>query len=145
MTEAPAAPARHRSPRLGDGELFAALDLGTNNCRLLIATPAGRGFRIVEAFSRIVRLGEGLSRTGRLDEAAMQRAHAALQICADKVKRRKVSRIRAVATQACRQAENGEAFIAEVASRTGLQLQVITPQEEARLSVAGCVNLLDRK
>jgi exopolyphosphatase/guanosine-5'-triphosphate,3'-diphosphate pyrophosphatase len=134
-----------RRSRHTDMDCFAALDLGTNNCRLLIATPAGRGFRIVEAFSRIVRLGEGLSHTGRLDEIAMQRAHAALQICADKVKRRKVSRIRAVATQACRQAENGAEFIAEVERRTGLRLQVISPQEEARLSVAGCVNLLDRK
>ncbi|MGC1301770.1 MAG: Ppx/GppA phosphatase family protein [Caulobacteraceae bacterium] len=134
-----------RRPRHGEPDCFAALDLGTNNCRLLIATPAGRGFRIVEAFSRIVRLGEGLSRTGRLDEAAMQRAHAALQICADKLKRRNVRRIRAVATQACRAAENGGEFISEVERRTGLKLQVISPREEARLSVAGCVNLLDRK
>jgi exopolyphosphatase / guanosine-5'-triphosphate,3'-diphosphate pyrophosphatase len=134
-----------RRSRPSPTDCFAALDLGTNNCRLLIATPAGRSFRIVEAFSRIVRLGEGLSRTGRLDEAAMQRAHAALQICADKIKRRSVARVRAVATQACRAAENGAAFIAEVEARTGLQLQVISPREEARLSVVGCVNLLDRK
>ena len=135
-------PRRHRH---NGADCFAALDLGTNNCRLLIATPAGRGFRIVEAFSRIVRLGEGLSRTGRLDEAAMQRAMAALQICADKIKRRDVRRVRAVATQACRAAENGAEFIAEAERRTGLKLQVISPREEARLSVAGCVNLLDRK
>ena len=132
------------SPRTPDPDCFAALDLGTNNCRLLIAAPAGRGFRIVEAFSRIVRLGEGLSRTGRLDETAMQRAHAALQVCAEKVRRRGVVRLRAVATQACRAAQNGADFIAEVERRTGLPLQVISPREEARLSVAGCLNLLDR-
>jgi exopolyphosphatase/guanosine-5'-triphosphate,3'-diphosphate pyrophosphatase len=122
---------------------YAALDLGTNNCRLLIATPAGRSFRVVEAFSRIVRLGDGLSRTGRLDEAAMERALSALGVCADKIRRRRAVYVRAVATQACRAAENGADFIAEVARRTGLALEVITPEEEARLSVAGCLNLLD--
>jgi exopolyphosphatase/guanosine-5'-triphosphate,3'-diphosphate pyrophosphatase len=122
---------------------YAALDLGTNNCRLLIAKPAGRGFRIVEAFSRIVRLGDGLSRTGRLDPEAMDRALGALRICADKVERRQAIRVRAVATQACRAAENGAEFIAKVERETGLKLQVITPKEEARLSVAGCANLID--
>lgn len=122
---------------------YAALDLGTNNCRLLIATPAGRGFRIVEAFSRIVRLGEGLSRTGQLDAAAMQRTLDALQICAEKIRRREVTTVRAVATQACRQAVNGEAFIEEVRRKTGLTLQIIAPREEARLSVVGCLNLID--
>jgi exopolyphosphatase/guanosine-5'-triphosphate,3'-diphosphate pyrophosphatase len=122
---------------------FAALDLGTNNCRLLIATASGKSFRIVEAFSRIVRLGDGLSRTGRLDPAAMDRAMAALKICADRVRRRHVVKIRAVATQACRGAENGWEFVAAVERETGLKLQIITPEEEARLSVAGCLNLLD--
>jgi len=126
-----------------DPPCFAALDLGTNNCRLLIATPSGKGFRIVEAFSRIVRLGDGLSRTGRLDPAAMSRAMAALTICADRVRRRNVVKIRAVATQACRAAENGLEFVAAVERETGLRLQIITPEEEARLSVAGCLNLLD--
>jgi exopolyphosphatase/guanosine-5'-triphosphate,3'-diphosphate pyrophosphatase len=123
---------------------YAALDLGTNNCRLLIATPVPGGFRVVEAFSRIVRLGEGLSQSGRLSEPAMARAMAALKISAEKVRRRRVVRLRAIATQACRMAENGPAFVASVAEQTGLQLQIITPQEEARLSVAGCLNLLDR-
>jgi exopolyphosphatase / guanosine-5'-triphosphate,3'-diphosphate pyrophosphatase len=122
---------------------YAALDLGTNNCRLLVATPAGRSFRILEAFSRIVRLGEGLSRTGRLDQAAMERTLAALQVCSDKIARREVRRVRAVATQACRQAANGADFIADVERRTGLHLQIISPQEEARLSVLGCLNLID--
>jgi exopolyphosphatase/guanosine-5'-triphosphate,3'-diphosphate pyrophosphatase len=147
MSEAPRAPGafgRGRMRSNGDAACYAALDLGTNNCRLLIATPAAGGFRVVEAFSRIVRLGEGLSQTGRLSEPAMERALAALRISAEKVRRRHVVRLRAIATQACRMAENGPAFISRVAEETGLQLQIISPQEEARLSVAGCLNLLDR-
>jgi len=147
MSEAPRAPGalgRGRTRSNGDVACYAALDLGTNNCRLLIATPAAGGFRVVEAFSRIVRLGEGLSQSGRLSEAAMERAMAALRISAEKVRRRRVVRLRAIATQACRMAENGPAFIARVAEETGLKLQIISPQEEARLSVAGCLNLLDR-
>jgi exopolyphosphatase/guanosine-5'-triphosphate,3'-diphosphate pyrophosphatase len=137
-----AAAGRSRVERL-DPDCFAALDLGTNNCRLLIATPAGKSFRIVEAYSRIVRLGDGLSRTGRLDPAAMARAMAALKICADRVSRRNVVKVRAVATQACRAAENGAEFVAAVERDTGLKLQIILPEEEARLAVAGCLNLLD--
>ena len=130
-----------RSPE----ELFAALDLGTNNCRLLIAAPTRGGFRVVEAFSRIVRLGEGLSQTGRLQEPAMERAMAALRVCAERLQRRGGPRLRAIATQACRSAENGADFLDRVTRETGLSLQVITPREEARLSVAGCLNLLDRR
>ena len=139
MTEAHAAPASARR----EGEVYAALDLGTNNCRLLVATPRGRSFRIVDSYSRIVRLGEGLAQSGRLAEPAMTRAVAALGICADKIRRRGASHVRAVATQACRTAANGAEFLAEVEARTGLQLKVITPAEEASLSVAGCLNLLD--
>ncbi|HZZ89765.1 MAG TPA: Ppx/GppA phosphatase family protein [Caulobacteraceae bacterium] len=122
---------------------FAALDLGTNNCRLLIAAPTARGFRIVDAYSRIVRLGEGLSQSGRLSEAAMERALEALRICADKVRRHEPVRLRAIATQACRSAENGAEFLDRVRQRTGIALDIITPREEARLSVAGCANLID--
>jgi len=143
MNEAPLARARRSSP--GEGEVFAALDLGTNNCRLLVATPRGRGFRIVDSYSRIVRLGEGLSQSGRLGAPAMERALGALGVCADKIRRRGASRVRAVATQACRMAENGTQFLAEVEARTGLRLAVISPKEEARLAVAGCLNLLDLK
>ncbi len=100
---------------------------------------------MVEAYSRIVRLGEGLSQTGRLSDAAMERALAALKVSAEKVRRRKVVKIKAIATQACRAAENGKEFVARVAAETGLNLQIITPREEAHLSVAGCLNLLDRK
>ncbi len=128
-----------------DAPLFAALDLGTNNCRLLIARRARSGFRIVEAFSRIVRLGEGLAGSGRMSDAAMDRAVAALQVCADKIERRGVTRLRAVATQACRSAHNGGAFLERVERETGLKLQVIDPSEEARLAVAGCTDLIDRQ
>jgi exopolyphosphatase/guanosine-5'-triphosphate,3'-diphosphate pyrophosphatase len=146
MGEASGAPAErvrgHGRPP-GGARTFAALDLGTNNCRLLIAVPADGGFRIVDAYSRIVRLGEGLSQTGSLSPHAMERAIGALGACAEKIARRGASRIKAVATQACRSAANGREFIAEVARRTGLQLSIIGPREEAQLSVAGCLNLLD--
>jgi exopolyphosphatase/guanosine-5'-triphosphate,3'-diphosphate pyrophosphatase len=150
MYEAPDSPlaesadAAESAPKPGRGPCYAALDLGTNNCRLLIATPTERGFRIVEAFSRIVRLGEGLTLTGRLQPEAMDRAIKALKICADKIQRRKVVRLRAVTTQACRAAENGAEFVARVEAETGLRLTVISASEEARLSVAGCANLIDR-
>ena len=132
------------SPNAGDPPCYAALDLGTNNCRLLIATPSTDGFRVVESFSRIVRLGDGLSRTGRLDDEAMNRTVAALCACAEKIERRQAVKVRAVATQACRAAVNGADFITRIERETGLQFAIITPREEARLSVAGCLNLLDR-
>lgn len=123
--------------------LYAALDLGTNNCRLMIATLHNSQFKIVEAFSRIVRLGEGLAHTGQLHERAMERALRALKICAEKIEKRGVGRVRAVATQACRIAGNGKDFIARVETETGLRLTIITPEEEAHLSVIGCASLLD--
>jgi exopolyphosphatase/guanosine-5'-triphosphate,3'-diphosphate pyrophosphatase len=126
-----------------DTPVFAALDLGTNNCRLLVATPHARGFRIVDAFSRIVRLGEGASQSGRLGEAAMDRAMGALRVCADRIRRRGVTRVRAVATQACRIAANGPDFVKAVAADTGLRLEIIDAEEEVRLAVAGCLDLLD--
>lgn len=147
MSEAPRAPDAAFEPRRrppGETPNYAALDLGTNNCRLLVATPTPGGFRVVEAYSRIVRLGEGLSASGRLSEAAMDRALAALKVSAEKIRRRRAVRVKAIATQACRMAENGPEFVERVAAETGLRLQVITPREEAQLSVAGCVSLLDR-
>jgi exopolyphosphatase/guanosine-5'-triphosphate,3'-diphosphate pyrophosphatase len=128
-----------------DAPLYGALDLGTNNCRLLIARPARDGFRVVDSFSRIVRLGEGLSRTGRLDDRAMDRAYDALALCAERVARKGLDaeRLTAVATQACRAADNGEEFIERVRRGTGLRLKIIDPSEEASLSVAGCLNLFD--
>ena len=132
------------SPNSAPPACYAALDLGTNNCRLLIATPSADSFRVVESFSRIVRLGDGLSRTGRLDDEAMERALAALAICAEKIERRHALKVRAVATQACRAASNGAEFIARVEHETGIRFSVIAPREEAKLSVAGVLNLLDR-
>ncbi|HZV85073.1 MAG TPA: Ppx/GppA phosphatase family protein [Brevundimonas sp.] len=128
-----------------DAPLYGALDLGTNNCRLLIARPARDGFRVVDSFSRIVRLGENLSRTGQLDDAAMDRAYDALALCGERVARKGLqsSKLIAVATQACRQASNGEAFIERVRLGTGLKLRIIDPAEEARLAVEGCLDLFD--
>lgn len=122
---------------------YAAIDLGTNNCRLLIARPSGQHFTVIDAFSRVVRLGEGLAQTGRLSDAAMDRALGALRICADKLRRRNVRLARSVATEACRRAENGEAFIERVRRETGIVLDVISAEEEARLAVLGCHILLE--
>ena len=132
-------------PLAGDArrEVYAALDLGTNNCRLLVARPAGGGFRVIDAYSRIVRLGEGLSASGRLSEAAMTRSLAALAACAGKLRRRRVTRLRAVATEACRRAANGEPFLERVREETGLELEIISNSEEAHLAHAGCAPLLD--
>lgn len=122
-------------------DLYAALDLGTNNCRLLIAQPAQHGFRVVDAFSRIVRLGEGLSAHGKLSEAAMERALDALAACSAKLKLRGVTRSRLVTTEACRAASNGREFITRVATQTGLALEVVDQRTEAMLAVTGCAAL----
>jgi exopolyphosphatase/guanosine-5'-triphosphate,3'-diphosphate pyrophosphatase len=124
-------------------DLYAALDLGTNNCRLLIAQPTRPGqFRVVDAFSRIVRLGEGLGASGRLSGDAMDRAVEALRICASKLKSREIRRMRLIATEACRAAENGDAFLARVTAETGLELEIIDRETEARLAVSGCSSLV---
>jgi exopolyphosphatase/guanosine-5'-triphosphate,3'-diphosphate pyrophosphatase len=122
---------------------YAALDLGTNNCRLLIAKAGGDDFTVVDAFSRVVRLGEGLNSTGRMSEEAMDRAVEALSVCADKLKKRNVVLARSVATEACRQALNGVEFIERVKRETGIHLDIISPKEEARLAVMGCHALLE--
>ncbi len=121
---------------------FAAIDLGTNNCRLLIGTPDGDGFRVVDSFSRIVRLGEGLHHSGRLGAAAMDRAIAALQGCAARLGRRPVRSLRAIATEACRRAVNGDAFLVRVRAETGLPIGVISAREEAELALESCAPLL---
>lgn len=122
---------------------YAALDLGTNNCRMLIAKPDGDHFFVVDAFSRIVRLGEGLGASGKLSQAAMDRAVSALSICADKLVRRNVHLARSVATEACRRAANGAEFVDRVYRETGIKLDIIPAQEEARLAVVGCHRLLE--
>jgi len=121
---------------------FAALDLGTNNCRLLIARPAGPSFRVVDAFSRIVRLGEGLEATGALCEAAMARTLDALRVCAAKIAHRRVAGARCVATEACRRAGNCREFLTKVQDEIGIELEIISTAEEARLVVSGCAPLL---
>ena len=127
----------------GTGGVYAALDLGTNNCRLLVARPTREGFRVVDAFSRIVRLGEGLSLSGRLSDPAMARTLEALKVCAAKIRRRGVTQVRAVATEACRQAENCDAFLSRVRQETGIELEIISQDEEARLAICGCAPLID--
>ncbi len=129
-----------------EAPLYAALDLGTNNCRLLVASPTRPGqFRVVDAFSRIVRLGEGLSTTGRLNEQAMDRAVEALKVCSDKLIARNVKRSRLIATEACRAAENGELFLERVRTEVGLELEIVDRQTEARLAVSGCGTLVARE
>ncbi|AZI36586.1 putative exopolyphosphatase [Caenibius tardaugens NBRC 16725] len=147
------APAPQRHPPTGwetatvasspQRQAYAALDLGTNNCRLLIARAAGQNFTVIDAFSRVVRLGEGLAQTGRLSDAAMDRTLNALRICAEKLKRRNVRLAWSVATEACRRAENGVDFIERVRQETGIALDIISAQDEARLAVLGCHILLE--
>jgi exopolyphosphatase/guanosine-5'-triphosphate,3'-diphosphate pyrophosphatase len=124
-------------------QAYAAIDLGTNNCRLLIARPSGENFTVIDAFSRVVRLGEGLAQSGRLSDIAMDRALGALTICAEKLMRRKVFLARSVATEACRRATNGVEFIDRVRRETGIALDIISAREEARLAVLGCHVLLE--
>jgi exopolyphosphatase / guanosine-5'-triphosphate,3'-diphosphate pyrophosphatase len=153
MNRAPPARARwgRRSPGRLDGGLgsdrggptYAALDLGTNNCRLLVARPAGNGFRVVDAFSRIIRLGEGVSSSHRISDAAIARAIEALAICRNKMKNKGVTRARLIATEACRAAENGDDFRARVADEVGLELEVIDRGTEALLAATGCTPLMD--
>lgn len=132
------------TPQASPRQSFAAIDLGTNNCRLLIARPQGENFVVIDAFSRVVRLGEGLASSGRLSDAAMDRALGALQICADKLRRRRVHLARSVATEACRRAANGPEFIERVREETGIALDIISAREEARLAVLGCHILLEQ-
>ena len=125
--------------------VYAALDLGTNNCRLLIACPTGDSFRVIDSFSRIIRLGEGISSTGRISEAAIGRAISALSVCRDKMRARKAGRLRLIATEACRAASNAENFRGRVAAATGIDLEVIDRETEAALAVIGCSPLVDPK
>lgn len=142
----PVSPAGRMGSDADKPPIYAALDLGTNNCRLLIAVPTRPGqFRVIDAFSRIVRLGEGLGRTGSLSRGAMDRATAALAVCAQKISARDVVRCRLIATEACRAAANGAEFIEEVTERTGLELEIVSRETEARLAVSGCGSLVDRK
>jgi exopolyphosphatase/guanosine-5'-triphosphate,3'-diphosphate pyrophosphatase len=124
--------------------VYGALDLGTNNCRLLVARPSRRGFLVIDAFSRIIRLGEGVLRSGYLSDAAMSRTIDALKICSDKMRRRNVSRSRLIATEACRIAANSGEFIDRVRRDTGLAIEIVSRETEAKLAVSGCASLIDR-
>lgn len=155
LSPVPAQPKRMPSPAQSQNQnssqnpapnrAYAALDLGTNNCRLLVAVPTRPGqFRVIDAFSRIVRLGEGLGASGRLSQVAMDRALGALEVCRDKLQSRRIERMRLIATEACRAAENGDAFLSRVKSETGLDLEIVDRESEARLAVSGCGSLVDR-
>ncbi|MEP3892007.1 MAG: Ppx/GppA phosphatase family protein [Hellea sp.] len=145
-------PTRRRTKRRGSGgnssqgkrpPTYAALDLGTNNCRLLVARASGDSFKVIDSYSRAVRLGNGLTATGRLSDKSMQAAVEALTVCAKKMKARRVKRWRCVATEACRKAENGQEFLDRVKSEAGITLEIISARVEARLAVMGCLNLID--
>lgn len=122
--------------------LYAALDLGTNSCRMLIAQPKGNQFHVIDSFSKSVQLGAGLEASGRLGRASMARTMQALHICRKKLDKHGVQRMRLVATEACRRAKNGRDFLARAAHETGLKLEIITPEEEARLAVVSCAPLV---
>ena len=140
LASSPPLPRRRRPP------VLAAIDLGTNNCRLLIASPLkSGGFRVIDSFSRVVRLGEGLGRSGVLSAAAMERAVAALTICAERVRRHRRYRLRAIATEACRRAANSGELLERVKTAAGIELDIISPDEEARLAAVGCAPLMGRR
>src|SRR5689334_3897894 len=140
----PTRPRREGRARSGASRLYAALDLGTNNCRLLIAErSASGGLRVVDSFSQIVRLGEGLAKTGQLSEKAQGRAIDALRRCVEKVKKHQPVEARYIATQACRAAANGKAFLNEVHRKLGLRMETITPKEEAKYALLGSLDLVD--
>ena len=137
--ESPAPKPPSRAP------LYAALDLGTNSCRMLIAEPRGASFRVVDSFSKSVQLGSGLERTGNLSKASIGRTIQALRVCQQKLRRHKVRRMQLVATEATRRAVNGAAFMARVKRETGLKLDVISPLEEAQLAVVSCAPLVAKQ
>ncbi|MEM9551032.1 MAG: Ppx/GppA phosphatase family protein [Pseudomonadota bacterium] len=139
-------PVESPAPKLPDpSELYAALDLGTNSCRMLVAQPKGSGFHVVDSFSKSVQLGAGLERTRRLSRSSMARTVQALRICQQKLKRNKVRQMRLVATEACRRAKNARDFIRQVRRETGLELEIIQPEEEARLAVISCAPLVSTR
>lgn len=131
------------APRRPRGPVYAALDLGTNNCRLLIARPHEQSFRVLDGFTRIVRLGEGLSVTGKLSDAAMERTMEALKQCRNKLREHEPARMRLIATEACRAASNGEAFIERIRVELGLELEIVDRRTEAELAVTGCADLIE--
>ncbi len=137
--------AHGRGDTRSHGAAYAALDLGTNNCRLLIARVSNDGFRVIDSFSRIIRLGEGISTTGRISDAAISRAVGALGVCGDKIRAKGAKRLRTIATEACRAADNADHFLDLIERETGIKLEVIDRETESTLAVIGCSPLLDPK
>lgn len=136
---------QHAVVSSGASPTYAAIDLGTNNCRLLIARPSAEGFRVVDSFSRIIRLGEGISTTGRISDAATERAIGALTICRDKIEARGARRLRTITTEACRAAENSDEFLERIKAETGIVLEIIDRETESTLAAIGCSPLLDEQ
>ena len=130
------------NPISAESQLYAALDLGTNSCRMLIAEPVGNQFKVIDSFSKSVQLGLGLEHSGRLSRASIHRTLQALRVCRQKLKRHKVGKMRLVATEACRRASNGADFMERIKRETGLTLDIITPLEEAQLAVVSCAPLV---
>lgn len=137
---------QNRNPRLSSGgPIIAAIDLGTNSCRLLVAKVDGQTFKIIDSFSRVVRLGENVQSTNRLSEEAIERTLAALRICKDKIVQNRVVSLRAVTTEACRRATNRDELISRARTEIGLHVEVITPEEEAHLALSGCAGVLNTR
>ncbi|MGR3492385.1 MAG: Ppx/GppA phosphatase family protein [Shimia sp.] len=132
-------------PHTGPTPLYAALDLGTNSCRMLIARAEGTHLDVVDSFSKAVQLGQGLETTGKLSKASMQKTVQAMRICRTKLKAHKVSRMQLVATEACRRASNGRDLVNMVRRETGLRLDIIDPKDEARFAVISCAPLVSKK
>lgn len=139
----PKSKSNKKNPTTRKRHVYGVVDLGTNNCRLLVAVPNPEGFRVIDSFSRIVRLGEGLKEDKNISDVATERTVSALKICKDKMTRRGVTKMWCVATQACREAENGEHFVKTIQDQVKMELDIIDPREEARLAVVGCKALLD--
>jgi len=136
-------PYHPRQAAYQQGSVIAAIDLGTTSCRLLIARPEGTSFRVVDSFSRVVRLGEGIQANNRLQPSAITRTFEALKICRDKIAKYNVSKIRAVTTEACRRAENSAELLDRAREELNIDIEVITPFEEARLALSGCAAILN--
>ncbi len=119
----------------GDRPIVAAVDCGTNTVKLLIGTMP----EVVVREARMVRLGEGVDRTGRLSPAALGRTFAALEEYAGLLAEHEVSQLRFCATSATRDAANAEEFADGVEARLGVRPEVLTGAEEAALSYAGAV------
>jgi exopolyphosphatase / guanosine-5'-triphosphate,3'-diphosphate pyrophosphatase len=143
MTGAQPPTGQKKRQRAARGQVYAAIDLGTNNCRLLIATQGRDGnLRVLDSFSRAIKLGEGVASSGGFGEAAIARTVEALKICGERVRARGVRHVRAIATEACRRARNADALIARAAREADVHLAIVSPEEEARLAAVGCAPLI---